>query len=123
MKNVKLTFDGVERIVAFPNVSQLIDIESLKLTYTNQSYNELVRGNLTSQSFVLDLADTLAYFSVLIPDLKTLLDVKSLTSLDSFKAKALVKVFKTQFLPWYLPLQKELYNLDDESTTTEEQKS
>lgn len=116
VKTINLKFDNTEKVVKFPTAGQILDIESLKLAYTNNAYGEMVKAGLQSNAFALDLADMIAHFKVLIPDLVKDIDVKSYTELDAFVAKKLVTVYKKQFLPWYNELLTELYKMDEEDS-------
>lgn len=117
---------GNDYDVEFPNVGQLQDIEAFKIAFTGGRYVEMALGGLRTQAFALDLADAIAYFSVLVPELKHDLKVKSWRDLDPFTAKEIVKAFKLDFMKWYKPLVDDLYNFDideiEEEDDTEEEK-
>lgn len=102
--------------VTFPNVGQLQDIEAFKIAFTNGRYVEMAFSGLKTQTFALDLADSIAYLSVLIPTLKDDLKVKHWRDLDPFIAKELVSVYKNDFLKWFKPIADDLYNFDKEES-------
>jgi hypothetical protein len=115
-KQIKLKVLGKDCIVKYPNVGQVLEIESLKSALTNGTYGDLVRMNTRSSNQALDIADTIATFTVLIPEFRETLNVKSYTELDPFDAKKLVVVYKNKFFPWYNEINKELQSFgeDDE---------
>lgn len=113
-KSIKLQITGKDYVIKFPNVGQLMDIESLKSALTNGQYGELVRMNTRLSNSALDIADTIATFSVLIPEIKETLNVKTYTELDPFKAKDLVKCYKKQYFPWFNEINQELQDYGTE---------
>lgn len=108
---IKVT-DELEYQVKFPTVGQLQDIEAAKLAYTNGRYVDMAIGGLKTHTFALDSADTIAYFSVLIPELRKDLELKNWREIDPFKLKELMVVYKKQFLVWFKPIVDDLYNFD-----------
>ena len=65
-KSLKLKIAGKDYMVKFPNVGQTLDIESLKSALTNGTYGDLVKMQTKTANDALDLADTLATFSILM---------------------------------------------------------
>jgi hypothetical protein len=126
VKRTIVNICGNDYDVEFPNVGQLQDIEAFKLAITGGRYVEMAIGGLRTQAFALDLADALAYFSVLVPELKHDLKVKNWREVDPFVAKQIVKDFKQNFLKWYKPIVDDLYNFDtdeiDEGDGQEQEK-
>lgn len=121
-KSIKIKFnDKLEYIVKFPNVGQLLEIESMKMAYTNNSYGTLVQGGLRSSSYALDMADCFSTFQILIPELSKDLGVKSFTQLDAFEAKKIVSVYVKQFQPWMTELLTELYKMEDDAVKEEQE--
>jgi hypothetical protein len=109
VNQTKITYNGQEFMVNFPNVGQLMEIESMKMILANGKYSELVNNSTKSSIFVLDLIDAFATFSTLIPDLKAQLPTKGYTTMDPKEAKELVKVFKEQFFGWFNEIMKDIY--------------
>ena len=54
--------DGNDYIINFPNVGQMIEIEQLKLAYTNGRYIEFAMSNLVNHIFILDFVDAVSYY-------------------------------------------------------------
>lgn len=115
-KQHKITLLGQEEIVAFPNVGQTLNIESLKSALTNGTYGDLVRMNTIDANFALDLTDAIATFSILIPNFNTKINVKSYTELDIVSAKKIVKTYKKEFFPWYNEIMTELKSFDEDAS-------
>lgn len=112
--------EDLEYMVKFPNVSQLLEIEALKMAYTNNAYGTLASNGLRSSSYALDMADCFATFQILIPQMLTDLGIKSFTSLDAFEAKKIVRVYVKQFQPWMVELLTELYKMEDDAVKEQE---
>lgn len=113
LKQCKVVIEKNEYFVSFPTVGQLLDIESKKMLYSNDTYGNLMNAGTKTAMYTLDLIDALSTLMVLIPDLRKSLTVKSLGDLDAFTAKKLVTVYRKQFWPWYNELMKELYKEDE----------
>lgn len=114
LKQEKIKIREKDYLVSFPNVEQLMEIESFKLVYTKNKYVQLSMSDLNNHAFLLDLTDTISYLGTLIPELKEDLGVKSWWELDPFVGKELIKVYRKQFVPWFLPILQDLYSYDEE---------
>ena len=112
VKRTIVNICGNDYDIQFPNVGQLQDIEAFKIAFTGGRYVDMALGGLRTQMYALDLADALAYLSVLVPELKHDLKVKNWRELDPFVGKQIVSDFKNNFLKWYKPIVDDLYNFD-----------
>ena len=122
--STKVKFDDKIYIVKFPTVGQLLEIESLKQALSNGNYAIMAASGVKSMALALDIIDSVAYFSVLIPDLKKSLSVSSFMDLDALTAKKLTISYKKDFYKWYEELEKEMAELEKElSDEIEENKS
>jgi hypothetical protein len=101
---LKINIQGNEFEIQFPNIGQLIDIETRKALISSGQYNNLKK----SDSFILPYIDILATFIILIPDLVTLLRVESLFDLNLKELKELKNIYEKQYKPWYDAWDKEL---------------
>jgi len=108
----KVFFQDQTFEIKFPTNGQLIDIETMKVTLSNGLYRQLVSANNVPANIALDLVDSIATFSILIPALKTHLKVDNILDLSPIETKDMVKAYKTQYFPWYSEwikvLQKDL---------------
>ena len=111
---------GNDYIVKFPNVGQLMDMESMKMALTNNNYANMAFSGLKIHIFQLDLADAISCLSVLIPDLKSNLDIKNWRELDALRAKKIVEVYRESFLPWFKPLLDELTKIEEDEPKTDD---
>ncbi len=105
--------------IKYPNVGEILEIDNKKMLLTNGKYAEYIASPIMTKSlkFVIELVDAMSHFSVLIPDLTKQLDVNSYLDIDLVTGKELIKVYKTQFEPWYEELMKFIHdiNLDEVS--------
>lgn len=87
-------------IIKFPNVGQMLDIESRKMALTGGQYRNLTLNPTASSLMALLNADMISTFSILIPEMAK--DMKiDFFELDIKTSKVLTNAFTKQFLPWY----------------------
>lgn len=104
---------GNDYTIKFPNAGQIIDIENLKVAITKGSYSTMAASavGIPTQELALDLVDAIACFSVLIPELKSLLeekDISSILEMDLKQAKEIRTVYNKKFWPWYKEILDDL---------------
>lgn len=104
--------NGNSYMVNFPNVGQMIEIEQLKLAYTNGKYIEFAMSNLMNHIFILDFVDAISYFSVLIPELKNDFEIDNYTKLNGNSAKEIIRAYKEDFIPWFKPILDDLHDFN-----------
>lgn len=120
LKQHQIKIEGKDYTVTFPNVGQLMEIESTKLVFSKNKYIQLSMSDLKTHSFILDVVDSISYLSVLIPSLKDDLGIKNWNEMDALSAKKIVHVYRKQFVPWFLPILNDLYAYDDEQHEAKE---
>ena len=108
-KSITFLLFGENRTIDYPNVGQLLEIESKKMMLSNGTYSELNKTNTTSSKYILDLVDAMAHFTVLIPKLSKNLQVDTVYDLGGIESKEVVKAYNEHFRPWYDPFAEELY--------------
>lgn len=120
-REITVEYNGKKFQIKFPNVGQLIDIESLKNGLTGGKYGSFAASGVKSMYFVLDIVDTIAFLTVMCPKLKNFIteeDVEKLdyTSMKPETVKKLVDLYKKQILPWFNNIMQQLYSatIDDE---------
>jgi len=123
MLNPKISFKIEDNTysVAFPNVGELMEIETMRFALTNNTYTSLATSPLRSAIYICDLVDMIAFFTVMVPELKKDLVVNSFSELEPSKAKIFLKAYKSTIQPWYSNIFKQLfddYTLEDEPSTT-----
>ena len=103
-------FRGETVTVRFPNVGQLIDIESLKQLYTGGRYAIMAASNLKSMGYALDLVDSIVFFQVLCPKIKKVAGVDNLINISTELGNELIEVYKKEiYAPWYSDVLKQIY--------------
>lgn len=106
-------FRGEKIVVSFPNVGQIIDMESLKQALTSNRYSSMSASGMKSMYFALDLVDSIVFFQVMCPRIKGIAEIKDYTSIDTTLAKELIDTYKEEiFKPWYKLVLAELYSYD-----------
>lgn len=98
--------------VQFPNVGQLIDLESLKQALTSNRYGVMAASGVASMYYVLDMVDAIAFFQVCVPDVAKYYDIKNYTLLSPEKLKDLVEVYQKEIRPWFEKIMAELKGID-----------
>jgi hypothetical protein len=113
-REIKISISGNTYNVKFPNNGQLIDIESRKVQLSGGTQKDLMLSQSPSAAQAFILIETIATFSILIPELKDNLNV-SILDLDPFRSKELVKQYTKVFYPWFKQWM-DIINSDDEIT-------
>lgn len=114
--------------IKFPNVGQMIDIESLKNALTGGKYGSFAASGIKSMYFILDIVDTIAFLSVMCPRLKNFITEEDGEKLDYTQmkpetVKTLINVYKNQILPWYSKWLEQLYSTANESVEQSQQRT
>lgn len=123
-REIIISYNDKKFQVKFPNVGQLIDIESLKNALTGGKYGSFAASGVKSMYFVLDIVDTIAFLTVMCPKLKNFIteeeDGIDYTQMKPETVKTLVTVYKEQILPWYSKIMGQLYSSATNDTTEQE---
>lgn len=109
-RSVKLTVKNNVYNVDYPNTGQQIDIELLKAKIADGNYDALRFSNNPLFQLQADKIDMIATFSILVPDLRKDLNVKSFFQLDEAASDELLQVYSQQFIPWYIKLKEAVKN-------------
>lgn len=112
----KKTFKILENTytVEFPNTGDLMTIEILKTQLSKGQYSSLSESNTVTGNYSRFLVDMIAVFTVLLPDLKKDMNVKTISELKVEDSKKLLKIYLQEVLPW-LNSWFEILNSDDET--------
>lgn len=123
-REITISYNDKKFQVKFPNVGQLIDIESLKNALTGGKYGSFAASGVKSMYFILDIVDTIAFLTVMCPKLKNFIteeeDGIDYTQMKPETVKTLVTVYKEQILPWYSKIMRQLYSSATNDTTEQE---
>jgi hypothetical protein len=83
----------------------VIDIESTKMVYSNNTYSRLVQSGLYGAKFAQEIVECFAVLEVMMPkQFKDDLKIKSLFDLDLTNTLGLMKAYKEQIAPQYIAL-------------------
>jgi hypothetical protein len=94
---LKIKIQDNEFEIKFPNVGQIIDIATRKIILSSGQYLNLEKNDPFTTKYI----DVLATFTILLPELNSLLRVESLFDLDLIDLKELLDVYDKEYLPWY----------------------
>lgn len=123
-REITISYNDKKFQVKFPNVGQLIDIESLKNALTGGKYGSFAASGVKSMYFILDIVDTIAFLTVMCPKLKNFIteeeDGIDYTQMKPETVKTLVTVYKEQILPWYSKIMGQLYSSATNDTAEQE---
>ena len=117
-RSKKITIGEKSFIVNFPNVGQMIDIESMKQSLTGNCYGSMASSGIASMYLALDIVDTIAFLTICVPDIAKYYNITDYSSLSSDKINTYVTVYKEQILPWYNKILMELRGITDDSEET-----
>lgn len=122
-REIIINYNGKKFPIKFPNVGQMIDIESLKNALTSGKYGSFAASGIKSMYFILDMVDTIAFLSVMCPKLKNFIteedDQVDYTQMKPESIKELIGIYKKDILPWYSKMIEQLYSATDESTESD----
>lgn len=101
LRSVSINVGSNEYSINYPNTGQWIDIDVLKSQFSNGNYEKLKYsydpGFLRSAITI----DAVAVLSVLAPQLKEDLTVKSLFALDREKMDTVLEAYLSKVVPWF----------------------
>jgi len=100
-RSITIELQGNSFNIAFPNMGQIIDIETNKISYANGRYSQLINSNIISSNIAKDLVEMAATFTVLIPDFQKIFKLNSIFELNPIDATEFVTVYKEEVFPWY----------------------
>lgn len=92
----------------FPNVGQIIDIESYKQSLTNGRYGQMAASGIRSQYYALDLIDAIVFFQVVTPEVGKYFDISNYATIPLDKAKKFIEVYQNEIRPWFENTMNEL---------------
>ena len=96
----KITIGEKTFIVSFPNVGQIIMLESTKQALTDNRYGQMAASGVASMYYALDLVDTVAFFQVCGTEVLKYFDIRNAASVSPDKLEMFVKTYAEQVKPW-----------------------
>ena len=107
-RSITVTIGKNDYQVNYPNVGNQIDIEILKSKIADGNYDMLRFSNNPLFQEQADRIDMIAVFTILIPELKKDLNVKSFFDLKEEESAELMRVYNRDFIPWFIEIKKQI---------------
>lgn len=101
-------------VVNFPNVGQLIDIESMKQALTNNKYGAMAASGIFSAYIILDVVDAISFFKVCVPEFAQYYNIQNYTNMNNERMKELTRIYRDEIKPWYDSILKSLSSITNE---------
>ena len=109
-RSKKFTIGKKSFVVEFPNVGQILDIESMKQALTNNRYGIMAKSDIKSMYYALDVVDAVSFLTVVAPEVGKYFNVGNYLSLSPEKVQEFVDVYQKDIYPWYAQTLEELKN-------------
>ena len=109
-RSTMITIGKKSFVVEFPNVSQILDIESMKQALTNNRYGIMAKSDIKSMYYALDVVDAVSFLTVVAPEVGRYFNVGNYLSLSPEKVQEFVDVYQKDIYPWYAQTLEELKN-------------
>ena len=107
-RSITVTIGKNDYQVNYPNVGNQIDIEILKSKIADGNYDMLRFSNNPLFQEQADRIYMIAVFTILIPELKKDLNVKSFFDLKEEESAELMRVYNRDFIPWFIEIKKQI---------------
>jgi hypothetical protein len=111
----KFTIGKKSFTVNFPNIGQIIDLESLKQGLSSNRYGVMVASGVASAYYALDLIDTIAFYQIVCPEVGKYYNIENYTTLPPEKINDLMNAYTKQIKPWYDKVMQEIKQASKES--------
>lgn len=118
----KFTINGSTFMAKFPNVGQLIDLESFKQALTSNRYGQMAASGVASMYQALDLVDAISFFQVVVPEVGKRFDINNYTQMGLDEIKYIVDAYQNEIKPWFDKTMLELKGIATDGGTTETEK-
>ena len=109
-RSKKITIGKKSFVVEFPNVGQILDIESMKQALTNNRYGIMAKSDIKSMYYALDVVDAVSFLTVVAPEVGKYFNVGNYLSLSPEKVQEFVDAYQKDIYPWYAKTLEELKN-------------
>lgn len=114
MERIKKFSIGKKDFVAkFPNVGQIIDIDSMKQALSSNRYGVMAASGVQSAYFALDLIDAIAFFAIVCPEVGKYLDIANYATLQVDEIEDILNAYRNDISPWYNQTMNELRGLSN----------
>ena len=116
MEKVKKFTIGKKQFTAkFPNVGQILDIDSMTQALSNGLYGSIVASGLASAYYALDLIDAISFYQIVTPEVGKYFDIQNYAELELSDAQDLISTYKEQIQPWYVETMNEIRGIAKQS--------
>ncbi len=99
--------------IKYPRTGEMLNIESLKVQLSSNTYNELINGNTTASQIARITIDMIAFLSIMCKKLREDMKVETFSELNALDNKKLYQMYIKTILPW-LNEWETILNTDDE---------
>lgn len=98
----------------YPNVGQILNIETSKMTLSGGIYGELVKSQHKTAVELLNLIDGVSYFSILNPEFGKDFDIVNFTEMEVLTQKRISAAF-VLYWKWLLGVEAEINKLTSDA--------
>lgn len=116
----KITIGKKTFVVEFPNIGQLIDLESLRLALSGNRYGNMIASGVVSMYNALDMIDAISFYQICAPEIGRYYDIQNYTALQLDEMVDLLKTYRNEIKPWYDDVLNEIRAVYDEIKPAEE---
>lgn len=117
----KFTIGKKNFVVEFPNVGQLIDLESLRCALSGNRYGSMIASGVVSMYNALDLIDAISFYQICAPEVGKYYNIENYTAMQMDEIAELIKAWRTEIQPWYNGVLNEIKAVYDEIKPDEEE--
>lgn len=119
-RSLTFAIDGKSFNVQFPNVGQIITMESRKMGLTENRYSQMATSGLLSMFYALDIVDAISFYQVCCPEVGKFFDIINYSTLSPDKIQPLIDAYTNEIRPWYNRVMNELRKASSEKETQDE---
>lgn len=112
-KTITWSVLGNEYKITFPNNTEFIELESMKVRLSRDTYESL--NTTVSSQYAKLTIDLIAFTTICCPkEFKKDLKVESISMLDMLTTKKLIQAYMKQIVPWFYAWETLLNSIDEE---------
>ena len=110
----KFTIGKKSFVVEFPNVGQIIDLESHRLALSGNRYGNMIASGVVSMYNALDLIDAISFYQVCAPEVGKYYNIENYTALQLDELAELMNAYRNDIRPWYNKVMEDIKAIYDE---------
>lgn len=108
-------------VVNFPNVGQLIDLESLRLALSGNRYGNMIASGVASMYNALDIIDAISFFQICAPEVGKHFNIENYMEMQIDELSDIMKAWRNEIQPWYNGVLQDIKAVYDEIKPDEEE--